>query len=197
MQYIDLDLMKLILGINGDTLNTLIEFYIKSATQRVINIIGRDISETTTTIKTNGNDSNILWLDLKPIQNITSVILNGENITSEVIVKDFYIMYKNGFSKKYNDIVKTSSYSGEYYSQKIKTENITIEGTFGYSEIPTDIQDVVSNIVQNTYVKSGICPQVKKQTDKNEFGEESKEFFNIINDVDISDEDMKTLLKYR
>lgn len=197
--YLDLTLAKTILGIDGTSLDSLITFYINSATQRVINIIGRDIKETTLTLKETGNDDNVLYLDLKPISNITNVLMNGEDITSDIVITDNNrgLYYANGFKKTYDDVVKTSSYSNESYCKRELNEGIEVTGTFGYSEIPYDIQDVVSNIVQNSFVKSGICQQVKEEVVESEFGREQKEYFNIINKTDISEEDYKTLIKYK
>ena len=100
MSYIDLSLMKTILGIDGTGLDTLIQFYIDSATNSVINVIGRDISEKTINQSFKANDNNVLYIDYKPISSITSVELNGVDITSdvEIVEENSALYYENGDS---------------------------------------------------------------------------------------------------
>ena len=199
MAYIELDLMKLILGIDGTALDELIQFYMDSATEVVKNFIGRDIEESTFVQKLKANDSNTLWLEYKPVSAITAITLNDVDILADVdiVEEDRAIYYSEGFKKGFDYITQQSPYDEGYYTRKDSTINVEINGTFGYATIPTDIQNVVSNIVQNNYVKSGISPQVKKESCETDFGKSQKEYFNIINSVDLSDEDKETLIKYR
>ena len=199
MGYINLTLMKNILGIDGTGLDELITFYIDSATDTVKKIIGRDISLQETQSLLKGNDKNILYLENKPINSITSVLINGVDITGDVsIIEDGYALYyENGFEKTYDYITKTSSYSNEHYTRKEGKYNVNIIGFTGFTNIPTDIQNVVSKMVQAYYVKSGVCQQVKKQTDESEFGKTTTEYFNIEPNLVLTEEDKKILLKYR
>jgi len=199
MGYISLDMMKTILGVDGSALDDLIQFYIDSATQSAINIIGRDIAEQTITVKTNGNENNFLYIDYKPISAITSVKLDDVDITSDVSIvrENTALYYSNGFNSKYDYVTKSSTYSEDYYEIKEKIENIEVAGTFGYATIPYDVQNVVSIMVQSYYVSSGIAPQVKEQIDSSDFGRSETKYFSIVKQIDLTRENRAILLKYR
>lgn len=199
MGYIDLTLMKNILGIDGTGLDDLITFFIDSATESVKNIIGRDVLSQEVIFSLQGNDSNVLYLDEKPITSLVIIELNGVDITSDVtVVEDGHALYyPNGFTREYDYITKKSPYSNESYNKKEKKYNIDIDAFTGFSSVPTDIQNVVSRMVQGYYVESGICQQIKKQSDENEFGKSTTEYFDIEPEFIITEEDMRILLKYR
>ena len=199
MGYINLALMKNILGIDGTGLDELITFYIDSATESVKKIIGRDISLQETQSVLQGSDDNILYLELKPINSITAISLNDVDITSEVTIVENgnALYYSKGFLKDYDYITKKSSYSNESYLKKEGRYNVSITAFTGFTTIPNDIQNVVSRMVQAYYVKSGICQQVKKQSDESEFGKTTTEYFNIEPKLVLTEEDMEILLKYR
>lgn len=199
MGYIDLDLMKNILGIDGNGLDELVQFYIDSSTQTIINIIGRDISEKTITVYAKGNDSNFLYVDYKPISSVTEVLYNDEDITSDVNVveEDRALYYSKGFKKGFDYVVKQSQYDEGSYDRKETKLNVSVSGTFGYATIPTDVQNVCAVMVQNYYVSSGISPQVKKEVLETDFGKNQKDYFNIIKKDDLSAENRAILIKYR
>ena len=152
MGLVNLDNVKLKLKITDDSQDILLQRYIDTVSGKVEKIIGRPIELDTYSETYTGTATTSLMLRNYPIVSIEKIVVDEEEIDDYTILnqnKQPGKVYREGLweIKGYENQL-TNIVNG---SDVRHIENIAIDYTAGYSEVPLDIQDIVVEEVKRRY----------------------------------------------
>jgi hypothetical protein len=198
-----LEKAKQYLDITINDYDDMIALYIKASTKIVKNYIHRHIEYRDVLYSTSGNDMQLLKVNTYPIKSIVSVIVAGEDVSSECSIDTdsyVYIYRENGFQKNYNkrpfDLLDNSL----VYPKRDITLNIIggyILPTEESSDFPEDIQIVVLNLVKLMFQNSSIEKSISNENYKSSNFSFSKEYQDEVKVIRLSKFDKEVLNKYK
>ena len=198
-----LEQAKQYLDITINDYDDMIALYIKAGTNIVKNYINRHIEYREVLYSTSGNDMQLLKVNTCPIKSIISVVVDGEDVSSECSIDTdsyVYIYRENGFQKNYNRRTFDLLDNSLVYPKRDITLNITggyILPTEEDSDFPEDIQTVVLNLVKLMFQNSSIEKSISNENYNSSNFSFSKEYQDEVNVIRLSEFDKEVLNKYK
>jgi hypothetical protein len=201
--YVTLARAKMHLDITINDFDAKIESCIKSASLKVKNYIKRNIEFRRVEYSVTGNNTQLLKVITFPLKKIYSVVLNGNDITSECSIdtdSSLFIYREKGFNIiGINDIFNLSEYQRRY-----PKKNITLDIEGGYklpsefdSDFPEDIQAIVLKLVKLMFTNSSIQAEIATESFSGKNFTMSKGYRQVVAPIEFSEDDKETLNFYK
>jgi len=130
------------LGITTSDEDDQLEVLITAVSDFIKNETGREIVETEYKEKIDGNRNEAIVLTQYPVISVEKLTVDDEEIT------DYYLYKENAVIKR-EAIFDDWDEHRSYYFPEGK-QNIVVEYTAGYEDVPLDIQKAVWDIIQST-----------------------------------------------